>query len=76
MQEGAGINFPIDWSERNRLHGSMARKGWSRMASIFVGPDGLRAGWRFLLFVLGIELTEFYLRTPLLSLLTRRSALP
>jgi len=45
------------------------------MASIFIGPDGLRAGWRFLLFVLGIELTEFYLRTPLLSLLTRRSAL-
>jgi len=33
----------------------------------------LRAGWRFLLFVLGIELTEFYLRGPLLSLLSRRS---
>jgi len=45
------------------------------MASIFIGPDGLRAGWRFLLFVLGIELAEFYLRTPLLSFLTRRSAL-
>ena len=43
------------------------------MASIFVGPGGLRAGWRFLLFVLGIELAEFYLRGPLLSLLSRRS---
>jgi len=43
------------------------------MASIFIGPGGLRAGWRFLLFVLGIELTEFYLRGPLLSLLSRRS---
>ncbi len=53
----------------------MAGKGWSRMASIFVGPGGLRAGWRFLLFALGIELAEFYLRTPLLSLLSRRSAL-
>jgi hypothetical protein len=26
----------------------------------------LRAGWRFLLFVLGIELDELYLRGPLL----------
>ena len=51
----------------------MARKGLLNMASIFVGPGGLRAGWRFLLFVLGIELAEFYLRGPLLSLLSRRS---
>jgi hypothetical protein len=43
------------------------------MASIFIGPGGLRAGWRFLLFVLGIELAEFYLRGPLLSLLSRKS---
>ena len=47
----------------------MARKGWSGIASIFVGPDGLRAGWRFLLFVLGIELAEFGLRERLISLL-------
>ena len=53
----------------------MAGKAWSRMASIFVGSGGLRAGWRFLLFALGIELAEFYLRTPLLYLLSRRSAL-
>ena len=45
----------------------MARKGLWNMASIFIGPGGLRAGWRFLLFVLGIELAEFYLREPLLS---------
>ena len=51
----------------------MARKGLRNRASIFIGPGGLRAGWRFLLFVLGIELTEFYLRGPLLSLLSRRS---
>ena len=42
------------------------------IASIFVGRDGLRAGWRFLLFVLGIELTEFLLRQPLISLLGRK----
>lgn len=51
----------------------MAGKGLRNMASIFIGPGGLRAGWRFLLFVLGIELAEFYLREPLLSLLSRRS---
>ena len=51
----------------------MARKGLRNVASIFIGPDGARAGWRFLLFVLGIELAEFYLREPLLSLLSRRS---
>ena len=51
----------------------MARKGLRNVASIFIGPDGLRAGWRFLLFVLGIELAEFYFREPLLSLLSRRS---
>ena len=45
------------------------------MSAIFVGRGGLRAGWRFLLFALGIELAEFYLRTPLLSFLARRSAL-
>lgn len=42
------------------------------VASIFVGPDGLRAGWRFLLFVLAIELSEIYLREPAISLLGRR----
>jgi len=51
----------------------MARKGLRNRASIFIGPGGLRAGWRFLLFVLGIELTEFYLLGPLLSLISRRS---
>jgi CAAX protease family protein len=51
----------------------MMHKGSWRIASIFVGPEGLRAGWRFCLFVLGIELAEFYFRGPLLSLLSRLS---
>jgi CAAX protease family protein len=51
--------------------GAMARTRWSAIASIFVGPDGLRAGWRFLLFVLGIELAEFCVRERLISLLAR-----
>lgn len=42
------------------------------IASIFVGPQGLRAGWRFLLFVLGIELAEFFLRERLISLIARQ----
>jgi len=42
------------------------------IASIFIGPDGLRAGWRFLFFVLGIELAEFFLREPLISLFARQ----
>ena len=49
----------------------MESKVWSGIASIFVGPGGLRAGWRFLLFVLGIELAELYLREPLTLLLAR-----
>ena len=49
----------------------MARKGLSGIASIFVGPDGLRAGWRFLLFALGIELAEFYVREPFTSFIAR-----
>src|SRR5262249_20140622 len=51
----------------------MPKKGFQNVASIFVGPGGLRAGWRFILFILGIELVEFYLRGPLLSLLSRQS---
>ena len=48
-------------------------RGLRNTASIFIGSGGLRAGWRFLLFVLGIELAEFYLRGPLLSVLSGRS---
>ncbi len=48
------------------------RNLWPRIVAIFVGPNGLRTGWRFLLFVLGIELAEFYVREPLLLFLGRR----
>jgi CAAX protease family protein len=50
----------------------MAQKQQSGIASVFVGPGGLRAGWRFLLFVLGIELTEFFLRERLIAILGRQ----
>jgi membrane protease YdiL (CAAX protease family) len=50
----------------------MVQKVGSRIGSVFVGPEGLRAGWRFLLFALGIELTEFFVRGPLLLFLSRR----
>ena len=36
---------------RNNCSGSCVP--CSMMKSIFVGPQGIRAGWRFLLFVLG-----------------------
>jgi membrane protease YdiL (CAAX protease family) len=45
---------------------------WSSIASIFVGSNGLRAGWRFLLFVLGIALAEMFVREPLTEFLARR----
>lgn len=41
------------------------------IASIFVGPNGLRTGWRFLLFVLGITLAGFLVREQLVSLVAR-----
>jgi hypothetical protein len=44
---------------------------WSSIASIFVGSNGLRAGWRFLLFVLGIALAEMFVREPLTEFLAR-----
>ena len=50
----------------------MVHKERSTITPIFLGPNGLRAGWRFLLFVLGIELTEFYLREPLITFLGRQ----
>jgi membrane protease YdiL (CAAX protease family) len=37
----------------------------SSLISLFVGPHGLRAGWRFVLFVLGIELSEQFLEGPI-----------
>src|SRR5690349_15150393 len=43
-----------------------------RIREMFVGQDGLRAGWRFLLFALGIELFGQYLAWPLGSYLALR----
>jgi membrane protease YdiL (CAAX protease family) len=40
--------------------------------NIFVGPDGLRAGWRFLLFVLGIQVAEQFIESPAGSYVGRR----
>jgi len=50
----------------------MVQKKFSGIGSVFVGPNSLRAGWRFLLFVLGIELAEYLLREPLISFLGRQ----
>jgi len=51
---------------------AMVQKKFSGIGSVFVGPNSLRAGWRFLLFVLGIELAEYLLREPLISFLGRQ----
>lgn len=45
------------------------------IASIFIGPHGLRAGWRFLLFALAIELGVFAVEEPLGQLLARLFAI-
>ena len=40
----------------------------SGFISIFTGPDGLRAGWRFLLFAIGIAIGAFAIELPLIRL--------
>src|SRR5690242_18170316 len=47
----------------------MAESAPSKFVSIFIGPDGLRAGWRFLLFAIGIEVGAFVIQLPLGRLL-------
>ena len=47
----------------------------SSIASIFIGPNGLRAGWRFLLFALAIEVGVFVLEEPLGQILGRLFAI-
>ena len=47
----------------------MARRARSTFSAIFIGPDGLRAGWRFLLFAIGIEIGLFAIERPLGRLL-------
>jgi uncharacterized protein len=53
----------------------MAERARSSIASIFIGPDGLRAGWRFLLFALGIELGGLVVEEPLAQVLARYFAI-
>ena len=49
--------------------GSRSRIGW-----VFIGPEGLRAGWRFLLFALGIVLGTWFVEEPLANFLAQRLA--
>jgi uncharacterized protein len=53
----------------------MAERARSFLASIFIGPHGLRAGWRFLLFAVGIELGALYIEEPLGQILARHFAI-
>jgi membrane protease YdiL (CAAX protease family) len=53
----------------------MAERARSFLASIFVGPHGLRAGWRFLLFAAGIELGALYIEDPLGGIIARHFAI-
>jgi membrane protease YdiL (CAAX protease family) len=53
----------------------MAERAQSSIASIFTGPRGLRAGWRFLLFALGIEVGVFVVEEPLGQILARLFAI-
>ena len=53
----------------------MPERARSSIASIFIGPGGLRAGWRFLLFALGIELGALVVEEPLAQVLARYFAI-
>jgi len=53
----------------------MAERPRISIASIFLGPNGLRAGWRFLLFALAIEVGVFVLEEPLGQILGRLLAI-
>src|SRR5690349_9583952 len=53
----------------------MPERAQSSIASIFIGPNGLRAGWRFLLFALAIELGVFVIEQPLGQILARYFAI-
>jgi membrane protease YdiL (CAAX protease family) len=53
----------------------MPERAQSSIASIFIGSNGLRAGWRFLLFALAIEVGVFVLEEPLGQILGRLFAI-
>ena len=53
----------------------MLERIWSRIGWIFIGPDGLRAGWRFLLFAFGIVLGTWFVEEPLARFLAQSFAI-
>jgi CAAX protease family protein len=53
----------------------MLERIWSRIGWIFIGSDGLRAGWRFLLFAFGIVLGTWFVEEPLARFLARSFAI-
>jgi len=53
----------------------MPERAQSSIASIFIGSNGLRAGWRFFLFALAIEGGVFVLEEPLGQILGRLFAI-
>lgn len=50
----------------------MSSPSRSPFFTLFLGPQGLRAGWRFLLFALGIQLGEALIEGPLGTYLARQ----
>ena len=53
----------------------MLERIWSRIGWIVIGSDGLRAGWRFLLFAFGIVLGTWFVEEPLARFLARSFAI-
>src|SRR5712691_8895328 len=53
----------------------MTQASRSQVRSIFIGPEGLRSGWRFLLFALGIVLGAWFVEEPLARFLAQRSGI-
>jgi hypothetical protein len=53
----------------------MTQRVWSRIGWVFIGPEGLRAGWRFLLFAIGILLGVRLVEEPLSQFLAQRFAI-
>jgi hypothetical protein len=54
----------------------MAQGSRSWIGCLFTGPEGLRAGWRFLLFALGIVLGTWFVEEPLANFLAQWFAIP
>jgi len=71
----AHLDFSINQQCSNRLDQPMAQGSRSRGSRVFIGPEGLRAGWRFLLFALGIVLGVWFVEEPLSRFLAQRFAI-